>query len=75
LAFVLIAATIDRRVFTGIARTEPAAVQQTVRTLLLSIIMLDAVLVFAASGSAVFALGTVALLIPATTLGRWIYVT
>jgi 4-hydroxybenzoate polyprenyltransferase len=75
LAFLLIAATIDRRALAGIADPEPAAVQTAVRMMLLSIIVIDAVLVMAAGGDVVFAVCTAALLIPATTLGRWIYVT
>jgi 4-hydroxybenzoate polyprenyltransferase len=75
--FGVIALTINRRLFRAISVPSPENVQPAVRTMLLSIITLDAVVILAKSGTEnpQFAMMTLLLLIPAMFLGRWIYVT
>lgn len=75
--FAVIALTINRRLFRAISTPSPENVQPAVRTMLLSIITLDAVVILAKSGTEnpQYALMTLLLLIPAMFLGRWIYVT
>ncbi len=60
-----------------IALLNPAAnqVQTAVKTMLLSLVMLDATLIFFKTGDPLYALAIAALLLPAVILGRWIFVT
>lgn len=66
---------INRRLAAALADPSPERVQASVRTLLLSLVMLDAVLVFVATGEPVYAIATAALLVPAIVLGRWVFIT
>ena len=53
----------------------PARVQMTVKVLLWTYIILCAAMIFAWTNEPVLAGATVALLVPAVLLGKWIYVT
>lgn len=74
-ALLAVIVTINRRLAMAISSPTPARVQGTIRLMLLSLIMLNAVLVCAATGKIIDGLCVAALLIPATTVGKWIYVT
>lgn len=76
-AMGVIVLTINRRLLTAIADPVPARVQAAVRTSLLSIIILDATLVFAKLGpeGSGYAIAVALLVVPAMTLGRWIRLT
>ena len=67
--------TINRRLIAALFDPVPEKVQPAVKTLLLSLVMLDATIVLTATGNATYAVGTAALLVPAYVLGRWIPVT
>jgi hypothetical protein len=71
----MVAINLNTRMYRAIRAADSGLIQQTVRLLLLTIIVLDAALVFYKTGDMVHATGTVALLLPAMTVGRWIYVT
>jgi 4-hydroxybenzoate polyprenyltransferase len=73
----VIGLTINRRAWAAIADPEPALVQLAVGIMLLSIISLDALLIYVQLGDAgiPFALGTLALAVPAVLLRRWIPLT
>jgi 4-hydroxybenzoate polyprenyltransferase len=75
LALGLIALIINRRLFTALFDPLPARVQQAVRTMLLSIIMLDALLVFFVQENQACAIAVALLLIPATLLSRFLAIT
>jgi 4-hydroxybenzoate polyprenyltransferase len=75
LAMGLIALVVNRRLFTALFDPVPAKVQGAVRTMLLSIIMLDATLVFFAREDGTYAIVVALLLIPATLLGRVLAIT
>ncbi len=73
-AMGVIVLTINRRLLAAVADPVPARVQAAIRTSLLSIIMLDATLVFAKLGpeGSGYAIAIALLVVPAMTLGRWI---
>ncbi|MDA0284137.1 MAG: UbiA family prenyltransferase [Planctomycetota bacterium] len=75
--FVLavISFTIVRRLLRAISQPEPARVQTAIRTMLLSLIMLDATLVFFATGTPPLAIAVALLMVPAFLLSRWIPMT
>ena len=75
IAFGVVMFTINRRLADAIATPSPAKVQLAVRVMLLSIIMIDAVLLSAWTENITLGLAVAALLLPALTVGRWIYVT
>ncbi len=70
-----IAAMINFRVTKGIIQPSAGIVQRAVKTLLMSIILLDATLIFFKTGRIELALLTTGLMIPMTVLGRWLYIT
>ncbi len=72
-----IAVTINSRIVRAIINPSPSHVQAAVRLMLLSIITIDATLIFFKLGDAgvVYAGTTAALLLPAMLLGRWVYAT
>lgn len=71
-----IALTINRRMLSAIAAPVPSAVQGAVRTLLLSIITLDAAMIFAKTGNIMLAAAVATgLLVPALLIGRAIRMT
>lgn len=73
----VVAQTINRRAMLAISDPQPRHVQQTVGTMLLSIIVIDALLLYFKLGDAgvPYAIGTVCLLVPAVLLRRWIPLT
>jgi len=75
--FVLavIAITIMRRLLRAISRPEPALVQTAIKTMLLSLITLDATLVLFATGTPALAISVALLMVPAFLLSRWIPMT
>lgn len=73
LAVILL--TINRRAVAGLLDPSPQNVQAAVKLMILSIIMLDAVIVFFHTGSGWYGLLTASLLLPAMVLGRWVFVT
>ena len=66
---------INRLPLLAIRDPRPERVQSAIRVMLLSLIMLDAVLVFIQTEDLVTAMLIAALLVPATFLGRFIFVT
>ena len=75
LLFGVIALTINRRLVAAVLDPAPRQVQRAVRIMLLSLITLDATFVLLGTGRPDYALATAALIIPALTLGRWLFVT
>ena len=75
--FVLavIASTIMRRLLRAISWPEPALVQTAIKTMLLSLITLDATLVLFATGTPALAISVALLMVPAFLLSRWIPMT
>lgn len=73
LAMVLF--TLDRRLAVAIVQPSPPVVQLAIKVLLLSLVMLDATLIYAFNGHVELAMATVALLIPAIGLSRVIAMT
>ena len=74
-AIGVVALVINRRLLTAVLQPAPETVQVAVKTALLSLIVLDASLVYFKTGSAVWATVTLSLLIPSMLLGRWIRLT
>jgi 4-hydroxybenzoate polyprenyltransferase len=74
-ALAIITAWIDMRLFQAIREPTPRNVQSSVKRMLLAIVLWDATMVYAATGNPGLALCVAALLIPAATLGRWIFIT
>jgi 4-hydroxybenzoate polyprenyltransferase len=74
-ALACVTAWIDIRVFKAIQEPTPRNVQLTVKRMLLAIVLLDAAMVLFATNSPILAVSVVALIIPAATLGRWIFIT
>lgn len=74
---VVIGLTINRRALKAIANPVPQEIQPTIGTMLLSLIMLDAMLIYFKLGQpgVPYAIGTVALLVPAVVLRKWIAMT
>lgn len=75
--FVLavITITIVRRLLRAISQPKPALVQTAIKTMLLSLIMLDATLVLFATGTPALAITVALLMVPALLLSRWIPMT
>jgi len=75
--FVLavISVTIVRRLLRAISQPEPARVQTAIKTMLLSLIMLDATLVLFATANPALAIAVAMLMAPAFLLARWIPMT
>lgn len=75
--FVLavISVTIVRRLLRAISQPEPARVQTAIKTMLLSLIMLDATLILFATGTPALAITVALLMVPAFLLARWIPMT
>jgi hypothetical protein len=67
--------TLDRRLAAAITQPIPPVVQLAIKVLLLSLVMLDATLIYAFNGHVDLAMATVALLIPAIGLSRLIAMT
>jgi 4-hydroxybenzoate polyprenyltransferase len=75
MALAMIALIMNRRLWAAIFDPVPGKVQPAVKTLLLSIIVLDAMLVFYHTNSPEYACMTAALIFPAMVLGRWVFIT
>jgi 4-hydroxybenzoate polyprenyltransferase len=77
LMLLVIMLILNRRLVSAVYDPGPAAVQTAVRTMLLSIITLDASLIYAKLGppGMPYVLGVLALLVPAVVVGRWIRLT
>lgn len=75
--FVLavISITIVRRLLRAISQPEPGRVQTAVKTMLLSLVMLDATLVLFATGTPALAVAVALLMVPAFLLARWVPMT
>jgi 4-hydroxybenzoate polyprenyltransferase len=73
--FAFMAFILDRRLITTILDPIAARVQMTVKVLLWTYIVLCAAMIFAWTSDPTLAGATVALLIPAVLLGKWIYIT
>lgn len=74
-AWFLIVMVIDRPVTQALLDPSPKMVQRAVKTMIQWLILLDATMIYAATGSAAFAVGTALLLLPTLLVGRWVYVT
>jgi 4-hydroxybenzoate polyprenyltransferase len=74
-ALALVTAWIDTRLVSAVREPAPRNVQAAVKQLLLAIVLLDATMVGCKTGDPVLAIAVAALLIPAATLGRWIFIT
>jgi 4-hydroxybenzoate polyprenyltransferase len=78
LILILAAAfVINRRAFAALGSPSPDRVQGAVKVMLMSLITLDATLIYAKLGSegVAVAAGTILLLVPSLLIGRWLYVT
>jgi 4-hydroxybenzoate polyprenyltransferase len=71
----VIAITVNYRLIAGIRDPKAVSVQTAVKTMLLSVVMLDAALVHFKTGEPMYSLATAALLIPAVVLARRVYIT
>ncbi len=72
---VVVLVTLNRRLTSAISNPEPQRVQLAIKGLLLSLVMLDATLIYAFNGNEQLAMATVALLIPAIGFSRLIAMT
>ncbi len=66
---------IDLRLFRAVREPSAGNVQATVKRMLLAIVLFDATIVFNFCEDPMLALAVVALIAPAATLGRWIFIT
>ena len=73
----VIALTINRRATAAISQPVPERVQPAIGSMLLSVIMIDAMMIYFKLGNPglSYALGTLALLVPAILLRRWMAMT
>ena len=71
----IIGLTINRRLVSAVFHPAPQMVQRAIKSMLMSLVMLDATLVLFATGNAVHASATALLLVPVVVLGRWIRMT
>ena len=75
LILAVIALTINRRLTNALRNPQPQPVQDAIKMMLYSLVMLDATLVLFYTGNMTYAALTAGLVIPAMFLGRWIFVT
>jgi 4-hydroxybenzoate polyprenyltransferase len=66
---------INRRLATAVFDPNPKKVQASIRTMLMSLVMLDATIVFFANDNRMYAFAVVLLLLPAQALVRFLAVT
>lgn len=66
---------IDGRILGSVLQPSPGRVQATVKTLLMSLMSLNAIIIFHATGSPELAVGVIAMLLPAMYLGRFMSIT
>jgi 4-hydroxybenzoate polyprenyltransferase len=74
-ALGLVAIWIDVRLFSAVRDPTPQNVQSAVKRTLLAIVLLDATMVYCKTGDPILAIGVAALIVPAATLGRRIFIT
>lgn len=75
LLLLLAVAFIDVRLVPAVRNPTPRNVQAGVKQMLLAIVLLDATMVYWASSNAMVAFATALLIVPAATLGRFIFIT
>ena len=75
LSLAVVALIIDRRLLFAVLTPDAAHVQRAMKTMLLSLVILDATLVYCKTGDPWIAAGVIALLVPSLLLSRWLYVT
>ncbi len=73
LGFVIL--ILNRRLLFALRKPVPERIQQAVKTMLLSYIILNSTIILYQTGNISYALMTVALLIPATVLSKWVFIT
>ncbi len=66
---------IEIRIVSAIREPTPRNVQSGVKRMLLTIVLLDATMIYAKTGDPILALAVGALVVPAAILGRWIFIT
>lgn len=72
---LIVTVTIHRRAIPALLDPVPGKVQPAIGTMLMSLVLLDASIVYFKTGVAAYALATAGLLIPSVVLRRWISVT
>ena len=77
LALIVISITVDRRIVRALSDPSPATVQLAVKTMLLTLLVLDALLIYYYRGEAgkPYSLACLAMIAPALLLGRWLTMT
>jgi 4-hydroxybenzoate polyprenyltransferase len=75
LLLLRVVAFVDFRLAPAVSEPTPSRVQAGVKQMLLAIVLFDATMVYCATGSAWLAVGTALLIVPAATLGRFIFIT
>ena len=74
-ALLVIALVVNRRLAAAIQDPSPGMVQTAVKTMLLSLVVIDATMIYFNTAHAGFAVATVLLLVPSFVLSRWIRLT
>lgn len=74
-AWAMVAIVVNRGLLLALSDPQPELVQRAVKTMIQWLIVLDAVMIYAASGNPAYAIGTAALIVPAMLIGRWVFVT
>jgi 4-hydroxybenzoate polyprenyltransferase len=74
-ALAIVIGFIEFRLVPALNNPTPDNVQAAVKRLLLAIVLFDATMIYWATGSPTLACGTALLVVPAATLGRWIFIT
>jgi len=74
-ALLVVTALIDIRLARALSEPTSDRVQAAVKRLLLAIVLFDATMIYGFTGNATLACGTALLIVPAATLGRWIFIT
>lgn len=69
-ALAIIAIIAGRRMLAAITKPQPGFIQVAIRTMLLSIVTMDATMIYYKTGNVTYALTAVALIIPAVVLAR-----
>jgi 4-hydroxybenzoate polyprenyltransferase len=75
LLLAVVTAFVDLRLTAAFRQPTDRRVQAAVKRLLLAIILFDATMAYWASGDPTLACGVLVLIVPAASLGRWIFIT
>jgi 4-hydroxybenzoate polyprenyltransferase len=75
IALLAVTAFVDVRLAPALSEPTPGNVQAAVKRLLLAIVLFDATMIYGITGNPTLACGTALLIVPAATLGRWIFIT